>query len=196
MFTPNNEQGVIVKFSQECHKFGMEILSIQTEYPDAIVLWKGQELRVEFEYQSSNFYSHKHDPRQCDLIVCWNDDYAGALPVIAIKYDSWMIDDDFRLATEEEKYLEYLKMCLSEANNRIRQLENEIEIARRKNGLTLSDNQAEEICHISQGLNIHDMALLLFNFDLISSEQAANIIGVKDIRTVQSRASKLNGVAK
>lgn len=105
--TPENEQGVIVIFAQNCHRFEMEIISIRAEYPDAIIKWRGQELKVEFEYQSSNFYTHGHDPRECDLIVCWNDDYTGALPVIAIKYDSWMIHDDFRLATECEKTAEY-----------------------------------------------------------------------------------------
>src|SRR5262245_48156566 len=28
---------------------------------------------VEFEFKSSNFLQHKHDPDQCDWVVCWID---------------------------------------------------------------------------------------------------------------------------
>ncbi|MBD3351570.1 MAG: hypothetical protein GF364_08790 [Candidatus Lokiarchaeota archaeon] len=34
-----------------------------------------QRVRIEFEYVSSNFQQHGHDPHQCDLIVCWEHDW-------------------------------------------------------------------------------------------------------------------------
>lgn len=47
-----------------------------------------------------------------------------------------------------------------------------------------------------QHLNEEAQTLARFNAGQIEAEQAASIIGVKDIRTVQSRAAKLNGIAK
>ena len=31
--------------------------------------------RIEFVYQSRNFRAHGHDPDQCDVIVCWEDNW-------------------------------------------------------------------------------------------------------------------------
>ena len=36
--------------------------------------WK--DVPVEFEYQSSNFPKHNHDPNQCDTIICWEHDWS------------------------------------------------------------------------------------------------------------------------
>lgn len=44
-----------------------------------------------------------------------------------------------------------------------------------------------------QTLNDEAQALARFNAKLIKAEEAANIIGVKDARTVQARAARLNG---
>ncbi len=73
MFEPKNEQGVIVAFQAMCHTMGLEILSIQSAFPDAILFDQKQnrKIRVEFEYSAMSFVAHKHDPRGADLIVCW-----------------------------------------------------------------------------------------------------------------------------
>jgi hypothetical protein len=36
--------------------------------------WK--DVSVEFEYKSSNFSQHHHDPNQCDMIICWEHDWS------------------------------------------------------------------------------------------------------------------------
>jgi len=36
-------------------------------------------VRIEFECCSRNFHDHRHDPRVCNLIVCWKHDWLGAL---------------------------------------------------------------------------------------------------------------------
>ena len=36
MFEPNNEMGVVVRFTQVCESLGYEIVSIQSGYPDAV----------------------------------------------------------------------------------------------------------------------------------------------------------------
>lgn len=44
-------------------------------------------MRIEFEYRSRNFREHRHDPADCDLIVCWEHDWPGA-PVEVLKLKS------------------------------------------------------------------------------------------------------------
>ena len=52
------------------------------KFPDAI-MYNGstrETVRIEFEYNSSSFRSHNHDPRDCDLIVCAVDDWEDVYP--------------------------------------------------------------------------------------------------------------------
>jgi hypothetical protein len=37
----------------------------------------GERLRVEWEVDSSQFIHHRHDPRACDLLVCWENDLSN-----------------------------------------------------------------------------------------------------------------------
>jgi len=30
---------------------------------------------IEFEFNSRNFVTHKHDPKLCDILVCWEHDW-------------------------------------------------------------------------------------------------------------------------
>jgi hypothetical protein len=39
------------------------------------------EVKIEFELYASNFIEHRHSPKGCDYIVCWEDDISGQLPV-------------------------------------------------------------------------------------------------------------------
>jgi hypothetical protein len=32
-------------------------------------------VRIEFEYESRNFYVHRHPPGGCDVIVCWRHNW-------------------------------------------------------------------------------------------------------------------------
>jgi hypothetical protein len=32
-------------------------------------------VRIEFEYESRNFLKHAHKPGDCDLIVCWKQNW-------------------------------------------------------------------------------------------------------------------------
>ena len=90
VFEPKNEMGVIVKFSQEMHLFGWDIVSIQSEYPDAILRKDGVEYAAEFEYKSSAFVAHRHDMRNVDIIVCWIDNFRDCpVPVIALSDQAW-----------------------------------------------------------------------------------------------------------
>lgn len=107
---PKNEAETVVVFAQACEAMGVEIVSLQGAFPDAIVRIKatGEEYRAEFEYQSSSFRTHRHDPRKCDLIICWQHDLQDCyLPV-------WELCDwksaDIVLAQDAAKEVMYWKM--------------------------------------------------------------------------------------
>lgn len=89
-FEVNNEQGVVVYFAQQGANHGFHFESVQTAFPDAIIWHKGVRYRVEFEYQAKSFLHHQHDPRGCDLIICWHNDYSDSiLPVLALSDPNW-----------------------------------------------------------------------------------------------------------
>jgi hypothetical protein len=63
-------------------ELGFLIESVRTGYPDCEgkrcvdtkrQLWES--VLIEFEYRSSNFLQHGHNPDGCDLIVCWVHDW-------------------------------------------------------------------------------------------------------------------------
>ncbi len=89
-FVPVNEQGVIVLFAAQAQAAGWQFVSIGASYPDAVLCKDGEEWHVEFEFRASNFLEHKHDHRECDLIVCWDNDYPdNPLPTITLSDPSW-----------------------------------------------------------------------------------------------------------
>lgn len=79
---PVNEQGVVFLFGMICRELGYVVEIVKQGFPDCeakrrvrskAVMW--QRVRIEFEYQSRNFRQHGHDPDQCDVIVCWEDNW-------------------------------------------------------------------------------------------------------------------------
>jgi hypothetical protein len=92
-YAPVNEQGVVYLFGLVSRELGFLIESIRTDFPDCEgkrclnpegTRW--QHVRIEFEYKSSNFVEHGHDPNGCDLIVCWVHDWADSpLEVLELK---------------------------------------------------------------------------------------------------------------
>lgn len=90
VYGPVNEMGVVALFAKVCDEMGFILEEIRPEFPDCIArrhVKKGWErLAIEFEFRSSNFLRHGHDPAHCDLIVCWEHDWEAApVPVIALK---------------------------------------------------------------------------------------------------------------
>src|SRR5947199_4898322 len=81
-YAPINEQGVVLLFGMLADDIGFSVESIRVHYPDAIVIdyrsgknTRGVRKYVEFEYLSSSFGRQNHDPKECDMIVCWEDDW-------------------------------------------------------------------------------------------------------------------------
>jgi len=90
IFGPLNENGVIFLFSKMHEELGIFIEAIQPSYPDAKARRKThrgwEDVWIEFEYKSSSFKVHGHDPKECDIIVCWEHDWKNCpLEVIELK---------------------------------------------------------------------------------------------------------------
>ncbi len=91
VYEPINEQGVILLFAALAHELDFRIEGIRAPFPDALLrrknskgTWKS--CSAEFEYRSSHFKNHKHDPNQCDLIICWEHDWKQCpIEVLSLK---------------------------------------------------------------------------------------------------------------
>jgi uncharacterized membrane protein YgcG len=73
---PTNEGGVLFLFGVLAERLGFRIERVQTGFPDCEAkrevssgVWKHS--KVELEFESRNFKDHRHDPKGCDVIVCW-----------------------------------------------------------------------------------------------------------------------------
>lgn len=79
---PINEQGVVFLFGMVSYELGFIVEAIHAAYPDCEAKrcvdqrqQRWQRVRIEFEYWSSNFRDHGHNPAACDVIVCWEHDW-------------------------------------------------------------------------------------------------------------------------
>jgi hypothetical protein len=77
---PINEQGVIFLFGMICRELGYVVQMLKTGFPDCEAkrqlrpgVW--QRVRIEFEFRSRTFCTHRHDPQQCEVIVCWENNW-------------------------------------------------------------------------------------------------------------------------
>ena len=140
VYEPVNEQGVILIFGMICEDLNIIIEEIKTTFPDCIArqrygdIWK--KIRIEFEFKSSNFKEHNHDPDLCDIIVCWEHDWKdypkSKLDVISLQEeveDLRKIDeetskteiedeDDLSLREEERKIKEVFSRWNSPTNTK------------------------------------------------------------------------------
>jgi hypothetical protein len=82
MDEPTNHEGLVALFSKIHTYLGFpKIKKIGMHYPDAIAIdADGKEKRLEFEFDSSSFPKEGHNPKECDVIVCWKDGWGFARP--------------------------------------------------------------------------------------------------------------------
>lgn len=78
-YAPVNEHGVVALFTEWAKAKRFRINRIQSGFPDCIATIPtgrgSKQKRIEFEFRSSNFRQHGHDPSGCDWIVCWEHDW-------------------------------------------------------------------------------------------------------------------------
>ncbi len=90
-YAPMNESGVVLLFGSMAERLGFVFESVRTSYPDCLAarqvgpdVWEN--VRIEFEHMSRNFHHHAHDPKGCDLIVCWEHNWPECpVEVLALK---------------------------------------------------------------------------------------------------------------
>jgi len=82
LHAPVNEQGVVFLFGMICKEIGYVVEIIRQGFPDCEAKrriknmpGKWQKVRIEFEFQAKSFKSHGHDPNECDLIICWENNW-------------------------------------------------------------------------------------------------------------------------
>jgi hypothetical protein len=76
LHVPTNEAGVMFLFAAMAVELGFMATIVRTGFPDCEALReispnRLQRTRIEFEYLSRNFLKHRHRVDQCDMIVCW-----------------------------------------------------------------------------------------------------------------------------
>lgn len=70
-YIPNNELETLVLFSLLAEKLGMQIVQVQSEFPDLEIITNGQLKKAEIEYLSSNYLEHGHPLSPEILCICW-----------------------------------------------------------------------------------------------------------------------------
>ena len=80
LYEPTNEAGVLFVFAAIAHRLGFEVESIQAGFPDCLARrqirpGRWQRVRIELEFESRSFLGHRHDPKGCDIIVCWRHNW-------------------------------------------------------------------------------------------------------------------------
>ena len=92
-YVPTYEQEVVGLFSIIAQEIGFEIITIREEFPDckarrkvSIQRNRYKDCLIEFELNASDYKKHKHPVSGCDLIVCWENDWAeSTLEIIELK---------------------------------------------------------------------------------------------------------------
>ena len=76
---PSSEQGVVFLFGMVSEELGFSIEGVWQDFPDCKakrtinhITGEQQDVWIEFEPKSRDF---DHDPKKCDLIVCWKDNW-------------------------------------------------------------------------------------------------------------------------
>jgi hypothetical protein len=77
---PVNEMGVSLLFAMMSRDLGFILESVQAPFPDCrakmeVVPGLWQDVKIEFEKDSRSFAEHGHDPKGCDMIVCWRHNW-------------------------------------------------------------------------------------------------------------------------
>lgn len=134
---PSNELEVIAFFMQSLPEEWV-VLSLNGTFPDGTLEINEKEVRVEFEFQATNFIQHGHDISRCELIVCWENDWGETcpLPILALKdcaaKDFVITPFDLKKAFYFEHDLsEKLKRRVHFLNQKVRTLDEQIKSMRK-----------------------------------------------------------------
>jgi len=75
-FEVSDEINVREVFAMIHEDLGYRIIESRSEFPDYILEDKsGRRIRAEVEFKASRFKEHKHSIEECDMIICWYNDW-------------------------------------------------------------------------------------------------------------------------
>jgi len=151
-FEPVNEAGVIALFWTQALAVGWEPVELGTAFPDAILRKDGGTWKVEFEFLARNFIGHGHDLRECDLIICWENNWKSCpLPVLALREKDWATTRLFR-ADVKDIQIEYWKNRARIAERKNSASRTEIPVAKVVPDITeVDDEQAAVLYNMWKG---------------------------------------------
>ena len=140
VYAPINEQGVVFLFGKIAHEFGIYIELIRTGYPDCVAkryigkeMW--EDIKIEFEFKSSDFVRHNHKAENVDMIVCWEHDWQECPKSIEVlelkneinKLENISVETPEKIARSSEYEVEeYLKRGGAESVQLFKKLNKEI----------------------------------------------------------------------
>lgn len=141
VYAPTNEQGVVFLFGKVAHEFGMYVELIRTGYPDCIAKRfigkdKWEDVKIEFEFKSYDFFIHKHNPEDADMIVCWEHDWEEcpkSIEVLELKNEITKLENisveapDKISRSSPYEIDEYLKRGTTESVRLFRELDGKIQ---------------------------------------------------------------------
>lgn len=111
IWAPSYEQEVVLLFGLLLPyiDIAIKIDECRIPFPDCIAFRSNDnsKIRIEFELLSSNFEKHGHDPKKCDMIVCWLHNWPSCPQSIEILELSKIIRDkklEFILKPNQTKY--------------------------------------------------------------------------------------------
>ena len=113
LFAPGNEKyEVVMLFAMVLPhlKPPMCIKEASDTFPDCTVIrWgpKGpKEMKLEIEKYARDFLTHNHDINKCDILVCWENDWAGC-PMEVIELKNEIRKLPFPVVLKPNEYLYY-----------------------------------------------------------------------------------------
>ena len=100
---------LVFLFGTQAARLGFMVTLVQSEFPDCeafveVAPGKLQRLKIEFENESRNFLKHGHDPKGCDLIICWKHNWPEC-PVEVLELRSVMAQSILEADQESGKRL-------------------------------------------------------------------------------------------
>jgi len=179
MFDPMNEQGVVALFCSKLQASGWEIVSIGSAFPDATLRHKGVMWLAEFEYKASNFIQHEHDIRNCDIIICWNNDYPNCpIPVLELSNPTW----ETLLITKadpRDAEVHFWRMRCEKLEGVVARLQ-----ARIENVVTPEEREIIESSHEESMIRRRQLLRYCIDNSSFSYQQAADALGITSKTTV------------
>jgi hypothetical protein len=119
-----------------------------TSFPDAILSdISGKLYRTEFEFNSSSFIEHEHNPYDCDLIICWKNDFpiVTSFPIWELCSNSFPPNWDAQDADREEIH-QYIQKVMT---NRVNRRKGKVKVDWRHLRPTLSEVDVANLANLS-----------------------------------------------